>query len=126
MSEPILFISHFRIKESAFEGLRAYSGAATERLHEQKPRTLLFGAYLNEDRSEISFVHGFADAASMDAHFEGSDERSQRAAEFIVPLGWEFYGAPSAAALETIRNAAAAVGVPLTLHPEYVAGFLRL
>jgi hypothetical protein len=126
VSEPILFISHFRIKGGALDGLKAYSGQTTKRLEDEKPRTLLFGSYLDEDQREISFVHAFADAASMDAHFEGSNERARAAYEFIEPLGWEFYGSPSAAALESMQKAAAAADVPLTVHSEFLAGFVRL
>lgn len=126
MSEPLVFISHFRIKEGALDSLRAFSPIATERLYGEKPRTLLFCSYLDEERNVITFVHAFADADSLDLHFEGSDERSQTALQFIEPLGWEFYGRPSAAVVETMRDTAAASGVPLTLNQEFIAGFMRL
>jgi hypothetical protein len=48
------------------------------------------------------------------------------ALEFLDPVGWEFYGKPSAAALESVRQAATASGATLTMEPRYVAGFLRL
>jgi hypothetical protein len=126
MSEPILFISHFRVKEGVLEELRAYCRDATQRLNDEKPHTLLFGVYLDDGGSTISFVHAFADTAALDLHFEGSDQRSERAYEFIEPLGWEFYGRPSRPVLDAMRETAAATGVPLTIHPDYVSGFLRL
>jgi quinol monooxygenase YgiN len=125
MSEPILFISHFRVKEGLLEELKAYSSEATQRLNDEKPRTLLFGVYLDEAGQTISFVHAFADAEALDLHFEGSDQRSQRAYEFIEPLGWEFYGSPSRPVLDAMHKTAAAAGVPLTINPDYVSGFFR-
>ena len=126
MSEPIFFISHFRIREGKFDALKRLSLDATKRLRAQKPRTVLFLSYVDEDRGVISFLHAFPDADAMDLHFEGSDERSRAALEFIEPIGWEFYGKPSADALETMRQAAASAGATLAVQPDYIAGFLRL
>ena len=126
MSEPIFFISHFRIKEGQFDALRRLSFDSADSLRSQKPLTVLFLSYVDEDRSVISFLHAFADADAMDVHFEGAAERSKAALEFIEPVGWEFYGSPSAAALETMRQAATAADATLTVQPEYLAGFLRL
>lgn len=126
MSEPIFFISHFRIREGKFGALKRLLREATEQLRAQKPDTVLFLSYVDEERSVINFLHAFPDAHAMDIHFEGSDERSQAALEFIEPIGWEFYGEPSAAALETMRRAAASAGASLAVQPGYVAGFLRL
>ena len=126
MSDPVVFISHFRIKQGKVDSLRRVSIETTDRLRSEKPRTVLFLSYADEDRGVISFLHAFADADAMDAHFEGADERSRIALEFLEPVGWEFYGKPSAAALESVRQAATASGATLTVEPEYVAGFLRL
>ena len=126
MSDPVVFISHFRIKQGKVNSLRRVSIETTDRLRSEKPRTVLFLSYADEDRGVISFLHAFADADAMDAHFEGADERSRIALEFLEPVGWEFYGRPSAAALELVRHAATASGATLTVEPEYVAGFLRL
>lgn len=125
MSEPIVFVSHFRIKEGRLEALRRLSVDLTERLRAEKPRTALFLAYVDEEQGVVSFLHAFEDADAMDLHFEGADERSQAAYALIEPMGWEFYGSPSPAALGSMRQAAASSGGTLSLQPEYLAGFLR-
>jgi quinol monooxygenase YgiN len=126
MSEPVVFISHFRIRDGAFDALKRLSLDTTQRLREEKPGTVLFLSYVDEDRGVISFLHAFPDADALDIHVEGSDERARAALEYIEPIGWEFYGRPSADVLETMRHAAAAAGATLTVQPEYLAGFLRL
>ena len=62
----------------------------------------------------------------MDAHFEGAEERPRAAYELVEPRGWEIYGEPSRAALETMSQAASSAGVTLIHQPEDIAGFLRL
>ena len=125
MSEPIVFISRFAVREGALEGLRRFAEEGEARLREDKPRTVAFLMYLDDEEREMTIVHTFPDADAMDLHFEGSDERSAAAYEFLEPRGFEIYGTPSDAALETMRQAAAA-GLPLTVQTRLLRGFLRL
>ena len=125
MSEPIVFISHFRVKAGKLDSLRRLSHVVTKRLEAEKPRTLVFLAYLDDSGESVSFVHVFGDAESMDLHFQGADERSKAAYEFLEPEGWEIYGRPSDAAVETMRQAATTSGVSLTVQGQHMSGFLR-
>ena len=126
MAEPVAFISHFRVKEGKAEGLRAMARDAARALEAEKPRTLVFLSFLDETASRVSFIHVFADAESMDAHFVGAEERAKGAYEAITPEGWDFYGKPSEAVVEGMRQTAAAAGVPLNIYPEFLTGFLRV
>jgi hypothetical protein len=126
VSEPVVFISHFGIKEGKLDDLKGLSAEVMERLREEKPRTVLFLAYLDEQGSEISFLHAFPDADSMDLHFEGVNQRVAAAYEYLEPRGWEIYGRPHDGALEMMRQSAATAGAPLTVLPDHLGGFLRL
>jgi quinol monooxygenase YgiN len=126
MSAPIVFISHFRVKEGGLEGLERLSKDVTRSLEAEKPATLLFLQYVDADAIRVTFVHAFADAESTDRHFEGAAERAANTYEFIRPDGWEIYGKPSDAALEQMQRSATSAGVTLTVQPEYLDGFLRL
>ena len=126
MSEPVVFISHFGIKEGSLDDLGQLSEEVIENLRETKPRTVLFLAFVNHEGTEVSFLHAFPDAESMDLHFEGADERAKAAYQYLEPRGWEIYGRPSEAALESMRQAAAGARVPLTVLPDHLGGFLRL
>ncbi len=58
MSEPVFFISHFAIKEGALEDLKGRTGEVMQRLREEKPRTVLFLSYLDEEGGRIcSYTH---------------------------------------------------------------------
>jgi len=126
MSEPIAFISHFTVKQGKRNDVTRLFQDVSKRLEADKPRTLVFLSFFNEDQTRVSFLHFFADSESMDIHFEGSDERGQAAYEYVDPVGWEFYGRPSPQALETMRQAAASAGATLTVEPDYLGGFLRV
>ena len=126
MSEPVVFISHFGIKEGTLDDLRRLSEEVIESLREAKPQTVLYLAYLDEEGTEVSFLHAFPDAESMDLHFDGADERAKAAYQYLEPRGWEIYGRPSEVVVESMRQAAAGAGVPLTFLPDHLGGFLRL
>lgn len=126
MSEPIVFISHFRIKEGKLDAYRELQREVATMLEAEKPQTLVFLTYLDASGTRMTAVHVFADAESMDLHVAGAEERSAAAYEFLVPAGWDIYGTPSEQVVEMMRSAAAASGVTLNVQAEHVAGFLRL
>ena len=125
MSEPVVFISHFRVREGKLDDLKRLAADVERRLQEEKPRTAAWLIYLDENRETVSFVHCFPDADAMDLHFEGSDERTAAVYEFVEPAGFEIYGTPSDQAVATMQQAAAASGVSLVIRSEHLGGFLR-
>jgi hypothetical protein len=126
MTEPIVFISHFQVKEGTVDGLRQLARDVVRQLEAEKPRTLVFLNYLSADGTQATFVHVFADAESMDRHFEGAEQRSKVAYEFLKADGWEIFGRPNEPVVEMMRRAATSSEVTLSVQPEYFAGFLRL
>ena len=125
MPGPIVFISHFLVKERSREDARAMLAMGVERIRSEKPGTASMAAYLEEDGGRVSIVHLFPDAVAMDAHFEGSEQRSASAYELITPAGWEIYGPASNEAVAQMRREAATWDVPLTVAGTLVAGFVR-
>lgn len=122
MSDPIVFISHSRIKEGKLEALREMTETTMPVIEAEKPGTVMQHGYLNEEGTEIHFVHIFPDAEAMDAHMVGVSERSQKAFEFIETQGFEIYGRPSEEVLSALRHA----GVDLVVKPLNVGGYIRL
>jgi hypothetical protein len=126
MTEPIVFISHFRVKEGMLDGFREAFQEMTAQLEADMPRTQLYVAYADENGTQATIVHVFPDAGAMDLHFRGAEERSRVAYQFIEPDGWEIYGPAGASAVEMMRGEAAASGVTLRVQPGGIGGFLRL
>jgi hypothetical protein len=126
MAEPIVFISHFAVKDGRLEDLKRLASEIQTGLFSDKPATVAYLMYLDEDGSRFTVAHCFPDAGAMDRHFEGSDERTAAAFEVMEPQGWEVYGRPSDDAVATLRQGAEMTGVPLTLMPDYIGGFLRM
>jgi len=117
MSQPIVFISHSKIKEGKLEGLVPLLHEGERRLEAEKPRTLASLAYSTKD-GQLTIFHIFADADSFDLHLQGAEERLRGWEEFVEAADLEIYGKPSDPAL-------AAMGQSAT-SGKFLGGFLRL
>src|SRR5262249_52753719 len=126
MSGPIVFISRNRIKDGMFEGLKSYAPEITKIVEEAKPGTVAMLAFVSDDETEVRIVHAFPDAEAMARHLEGVGERAAEAFEFMETTGYEIYGSPGESVLGTMRGFADSFGVPLTVVPTYIAGYLHV
>ena len=89
----------------------------------EKPGTVFHYGYVNEEATEIHFVHVFPDADAMDAHMVGAAERVGKADEFIETFSFEIYGAPGEETLTMLRQAP---GVDVAVNPVGFGGYFRL
>lgn len=125
MSEPIVFISTHRIKEGKHDAFKEQYREAAKRIEAEKPETVAFLAYLDEDETEVSTVHVFPDAEAMERHMEGAGKRTKEAAEFLEFQSFEIYGSPSDQVLEMMQQATGSE-TSLNITPQFVNGYLRL
>lgn len=126
MSNQIVFISRHKIKEGKLEGFKQYYRRGVEVMKDEKPGTVAFLAYVDEDGDEVRIVHVFPDQEAMDLHMEGVAERSEGAFEFLEPQGFEIYGQPSEGVMEMMSQSAEMRGMSLDLKPDQLGGYLRL
>jgi quinol monooxygenase YgiN len=125
MSEPIVYISHFKVKQGSYESWMQLTQKATEQLKANKPGTVAFLQFTDQDRTELSIIHVFPDAQSFDRHVEGAAERAKSAFEFLEPTSREVYGKPSEQVLSMLKPPQGS-GIAFRYKPEPTGGFLRL
>jgi quinol monooxygenase YgiN len=123
MPDPIVFVSHSRVKEGMLEAFREMSKEMFPILETSKPGTVLHYGYANEGGSELSFVHVFPDADAMDAHFEGAGDRAGSAMDYIETYQFVVYGKASEQAMAMLSQNP---GVELAVYPDSFGGYLRL
>jgi hypothetical protein len=124
MSEPIIFISHQRVKEGKLEGYKQYYRQVAEQAKAEKPGTIAHLAYLNEDGAELSIIHIFPDAGSMELHMKGVDELAKKAYEYVEILSFEIYGKPTDTVLENMMQIVGS-GIALNIKPQLIGGYIR-
>ncbi len=121
MSEPIVFVSHLKIKDSKLEAFKQASREIFEMMEASKPGTLVHLGFVNEDGTNISFIHVYPIAEAMDDHIGGVEDRATKALEFLDTIGYEIYGAPSGQVMQMMEQFA---GSGITLSK--VTGFAVL
>ena len=125
MTDPIVFISHNRVKEGMLEDFRKHYADSIPATEANKPGTLVQLAYVNEDATEAVIVRLFPNAEAMDQQLQGADERSKAAYRFIEPTSIEIYGTPNSYAMEMLKKVAG-TGIELSINPQFIGGFIRL
>ncbi|MCH8095251.1 MAG: hypothetical protein IIA51_08550 [Chloroflexi bacterium] len=121
MSEPIVFVSRLKIKDSKLEAFKQASREIFEMMEASKPGTLVHLGFVNEDGTNISFIHVYPIAEAMDDHIGGVEDRATKALEFLDTIGYEIYGAPSGQVMQMMEQFA---GSGITLSK--VTGFAVL
>jgi hypothetical protein len=124
MSEPIVFISHQRVKEGKLEGYKQYYRQVAEQAKANKPGTVAHLAYHNEEGSELSIIHIFPNAEAMELHMRGVDELAKKAYEYVEILGFEIYGTPADTVLERMVQIVGS-GITLNIRPQLIGGYIR-
>jgi hypothetical protein len=124
MSEPIIFISHQRVKEGKLEGNKQYYRQVAEQAKANKPGTIAHLAYLNEEGSEQSIIHIFPDAESMELHMIGVDELAKKAYEYVEILSFEIYGKPTDTVVERMMQIVGS-SITVNIRPQLVGGYIR-
>ena len=123
-SEPIVFISHQRVKEGKLEGYKQYYRQVAEQAKANKPGTVAHLAYHNEEGSELSIIHIFPNAEAMELHMRGVDELAKKAYEYVEILSFEIYGQPTEAVLERMIQIVGS-GIAVNIRPQLIGGYIR-
>lgn len=124
MAAPIVYISHFRIKEGREDEWWANVEQVMPGLEAEKPRTIFQNFYTDDSGTKLSIVHVFADTAAMDAHMEGAESRARDAYDYLEPTGFEVYGEPTESYLAVMRDSPTAEAM-LKVEPIHRGGFSR-
>src|SRR5215216_5090939 len=121
MVAPFIVIRTFTIKEGKLEAFKKFLPEFFRFIEANEPRLLALNAYLNEDGTEVTFVHFHPDVASLEFHEEAAREQTQRAkTEFLdATKSLQVYGKPSAEILEKTRHLSE-TGIRLSLKPEHL------
>ncbi|HSM55588.1 MAG TPA: antibiotic biosynthesis monooxygenase [Candidatus Sulfomarinibacteraceae bacterium] len=128
MSEPLIVISTFRVKEGKLEDLRRYYKKVIEIVESNEPQLIAFHGFINEDGTEMTSIQVHPDTASMDFHMqvlrENWDESFSEYGQVVDNISTEYYGAPPKSALD-LDDIDVQSEQGLTLKPLHIAGFTR-
>ncbi len=75
MSDPVVYLSTWRIKDGKFRDYQRFYAQLVKIVDENEPGVSAFLAFANEDQTELTNVHVFPDNATLDRTWRSSDRR---------------------------------------------------
>ena len=129
MDEPIVYVSTWRIKDGKFPEYQRFYSRLLTAIRERDRDVIAFFAFGNADGTEITNVHVFPGAATLERHMAVIGEQMgllpnelSSVFEFMEPLGVQVYGTPGGQAA-AMDQGMKETGVPFTGKDRYLGGF---
>jgi quinol monooxygenase YgiN len=131
VAAPVVYVSTWRIKAGAHDAYERFYAELVRIVRDNEPRVSAFLAFENEDRTELTNVHVYPDAAALDDHMAVLAAQMQLLPDDLTavtanlePVRILVFGAPSGAAARMDDNLRAG-GVPFDTKARYLGGFTR-
>jgi hypothetical protein len=125
MSEPLVVITKFRVKEGKLEDLQRYYRKILNTVEANEPRIIAMHAFVNESGTEMTSIQVHPDTASMDSHMQvikdNWDESYSQYGQMMEVISIEYFGTAPESALEMDRQG----DWGLNVQPRHLAGFTR-
>jgi hypothetical protein len=129
VDEPIVYVSTWRIKDGKFPEYQRFYSRLLTGIREHDRDVIAFFAFGNADGTEITNVHVFPSAPTLERHMAVIGEQMgllpnelSSVFEFMEPLGVQVYGTPGGQAA-AMDQGMKETGVPLTGKERYLGGF---
>jgi hypothetical protein len=127
----VVYLSTWRIKDGKFPEYRRFYAELLKRISGPDRDVVAFYAFGNADGTEITNVHVFPDAPTLDRHMAVIREQMRlipgdlsAVPEFMEPLGVQVYGTPGGAAAAMDQGMKDS-GVPFVGKERFLGGFSR-
>jgi hypothetical protein len=125
MSNPLVVIDSSEIREGKLEELKAGLVELAEFVEANEAAPLAYNIYFSEDGTRMTVVQVHPDSESMELHMSLAGPLFRRFTGLVELSRVDFYGTPSDAVLEAMREKARLLGnAPVVVH-ELHAGFAR-
>jgi hypothetical protein len=127
MTRPIIYFDRSVIRSGDIPALREAVANLTEFVREREPQLLFYGFDIDEDASTMRVIAIHPDSESLELHLGIGGPEFRKVGAFIDLQQIEVIGAPSAAALDQLRQKAAMLGTNAhVMVRDLTTGFERL
>ena len=124
MTEPIIFISHQKVKQGKAEEYKQAYQEIGKWMEANKPHTAAHIAYINDDGTEASVVHIFPNIEAMEEHMQNLGDVGAKAFALMEIVGFDVYGTPSKMVLDSMLRMIP--GAKVTMKAQSAGGYIRI
>jgi hypothetical protein len=124
-ADPIVAIDSSEIREGKIDELKTGLTELVEFVQANEAEPIAYSIYIDEGGSRMTVVQIHPNSASMELHMRLAGPIFRKLADFVVLSRVDFYGTPSDALLEQMRQKADLLGNAHVVVNELHAGFAR-
>jgi hypothetical protein len=125
MSDPIVVIDSSEIREGKLKELKTALDELVEFVEASEADPIAYNIYFDEDGTKMTVVQIHPSSESMEFHMEVAGPIFQKFTELLRLSRIDFYGKPSDALLEQMRQKAQLLGDATLVVNELHSGFFR-
>ncbi|HET9241793.1 MAG TPA: hypothetical protein VFN99_00025 [Gaiella sp.] len=122
---PLIAIDSSEIREGKIDELKTGLAELVEFVEANEPEPIAYSIYIDEAGSRMTVVQIHPSSESMEVHMKLAGPIFQKFTELVVLSRIDFYGTPSDALLEQMRQKAEMLGNARLVVNELHAGFAR-
>jgi hypothetical protein len=126
MPEPIVVVDSSEIREGKLEDLKVALRELAAFVEANEAAPLAYNVYLDEEGRRMTVVQVHPSSESLEHHLELGGPIFRKLGDLLVLARVDFYGKPSQAVLERMRQKARLLGNAEVVVNERHAGFTRL
>ena len=124
-ADPLVVVDSSEIREGKIDELKAGLTKLVEFVEANEAEPIAYRIYIDEAGSRMTVVQIHPSSASMELHMRLAGPIFQKFTEMVVLSRIDFYGTPSDALLEQMRQKAELLGNARVVVNELHAGFAR-
>lgn len=122
---PLIAIDSSEIREGKIDELKTGLAELVEFVEANEPEPIAYSIYIDEAGSRMTVVQIHPSSESMEVHMKLAGPIFQKFTELVVLSRIDFYGTPSDALVEQMRQKAEMLGNARLVVNELHAGFAR-
>jgi hypothetical protein len=126
MSDPIVVIDSSEIPEGKLDELKTALKELVEFVEANEADPIAYNVYFGEDGTRMTVVQIHPSSASMEFHMKVAGPVFRKFTDFVKLSRVDFYGKPSDALVEQMRQKAQLLGNAPVVVNELHAGFMRI
>lgn len=124
-ADPIVVIDSSEIREGKIDELKTALTELVEFVEANEAEPIAYSIYLDEEGSRMTVMQIHPSSASMELHMRLAGPIFRKFTELVLLSRVDFYGTPSDAVLEQMRQKAQLLGNAPVVVNEFHAGFAR-
>jgi hypothetical protein len=124
-ADPIVVIDSSEIREGRIDELKTALTELVEFVEANEAEPLAYSIYIDEEGSRMTVMQIHPNSESMELHMRLAGPIFRKFTELVLLSRVDFYGTPSDAVLEQMRQKAQLLGNAPVVVNEFHAGFAR-